>query len=80
MIGIIQTPLDNITTLRVPGLHDVPINALLAQGQFAAGTNRWWCGHILTVKELAMLDLINTITDRPDWHRAIFDQQVITQW
>ncbi|KGO66153.1 Protein of unknown function DUF4246 [Penicillium expansum] len=26
------------------------------------------------------LHLINTITDRPDWHRAIFDKQVIAQW
>ncbi|KAJ5986449.1 hypothetical protein N7451_010814, partial [Penicillium sp. IBT 35674x] len=67
------------TSLKVPGLHDLPINVLLAHDQFATGTNDWY-GHILTAKELAILDLINTITDRPDWHRATFDQQVIAQW
>ncbi|KAJ5867720.1 hypothetical protein N7534_002273 [Penicillium rubens] len=79
MAGIIETPLDNKTTLKVPGLHDLPINVLLSHDQFATGVNDWY-GHILTVKELAILDLINTITDRPDWHRAIFDQQVTAQW
>lgn len=79
MTGIIETPLDNKTTLKVPGLHDLPINVLLSHDQFATGVNDWY-GHILTAKELAILDLINTITDRPDWHRAIFDQQVTAQW
>ncbi|KAL4755924.1 uncharacterized protein BDW70DRAFT_164986 [Aspergillus foveolatus] len=32
-----------------------------------------------TVK-LAILRLINAITDRPGWHRAIFDQHVTAQW
>lgn len=79
MTEIIETPLDNKTTLKVPGLHYLPINVLLSHDQFATGVNDWY-GHILTAKELAILDLINTITDRPDWHRAIFDHQVIAQW
>jgi hypothetical protein len=80
MTEVIQTPLDNKTTpLKVPGLNDLPINVLLSHDQFATGVNDWY-GHILTAKELAILDLINTITDRPDWHRAIFDQQVIAKW
>ncbi|CAG8185039.1 unnamed protein product [Penicillium nalgiovense] len=79
MTGVIETPLDNKTTLKVPGLHDLPIKVLLSHDQFATGVNDWH-GHILTAKELAILDLINTITDRPDWHRAIFGQQLITQW
>ncbi|KAJ5805800.1 uncharacterized protein N7503_003402 [Penicillium pulvis] len=80
MTEVIQTPLDNKSTpLKVPGLHDLPINVLLANDQFATGLNDWR-GPILTVKELAILDLINTITDRPNWHCAVFDQQVIAQW
>ncbi|OQE21524.1 hypothetical protein PENFLA_c014G04830 [Penicillium flavigenum] len=74
-----ETPLDNKTTLKVPGLHYLPINVLLSHDQFSTGVNDWY-GHILTAKELVILDLINTITDRPDWHRAIFDQQVTAQW
>ncbi|KAL6232745.1 hypothetical protein BDW75DRAFT_246948 [Aspergillus navahoensis] len=77
---IIQTPLDNKTiTLKVPGLHGLPINVLRAQDQFATGINDW-NGHILTAKELAILGLINTLTDLPDWHRVVFDQQVTAQW
>ncbi|KAL4733486.1 hypothetical protein BDV11DRAFT_199938 [Aspergillus similis] len=80
MADIIEAPLDNKTTpLKVPGLHGLPINVLRAQDQFATGTNDWY-GHILTAKELAMLGLINTLTDRPDWHRAVFNQQVTAQW
>ncbi|KAL4799858.1 hypothetical protein BDV19DRAFT_376240 [Aspergillus venezuelensis] len=75
MTEIIQTPLDNKSTpLKVPGLHGLPINMLRAQDQFATGMNDW-DGHILTAKELAMLALINTLTDLPDWHRVVFDQQ-----
>jgi hypothetical protein len=80
MADVVQTPLDNKTiSLKVPGLHDLPINVSLSHDQFATGVNDW-CGPVLTVKELAILDLINTITDRPDWHRAIFDQNAIAQW
>ncbi|KAL4932551.1 DUF4246 domain-containing protein [Aspergillus undulatus] len=80
MAEIIQTPLDNKTSpLKVPGLHGLPINVLLSRDQFATGTNDWHAP-ILTARELAILDLINTITDRPGWHRAIFDQQVTARW
>jgi hypothetical protein len=57
MTNIIETPLNNKTTLEVPGLHDLPINVLLAHDDFTTGVNEW-CGHILTAKELVMLDLI----------------------
>ncbi|KAL3432651.1 hypothetical protein BDV09DRAFT_197522 [Aspergillus tetrazonus] len=80
MPEFIEVPLGNKTTpLKVPGLYGLPINVLCAQDQFATGTNEWY-GHILTAKELAILDLINTLTDRHDWSHAVFDQQVIAQW
>ena len=80
MNGVIKTPLDNKTTpIKSPGLGDIPVNVLLSHDQFATGTNEWE-GDILTAKELAMLDLINTITDRPNWNRTIFDGQIIDQW
>ncbi|KAL3471635.1 hypothetical protein BJX99DRAFT_263036 [Aspergillus californicus] len=79
MAEIIQTPLDNKTSQKVPGVHNIHINALLSHDQFATGTNDW-DGPILTAKELAMLDLINTITDRPNWHHAIFDEEVNIEW
>ncbi|KAL5364221.1 hypothetical protein BJX96DRAFT_168121 [Aspergillus floccosus] len=80
MADIARTPLNNKTgPLHVPGLHGLPINVLVARDQFATGVNSWRAP-ILTAKELAILCLINAITDRPDWHRAIFDQHVIAQW
>ncbi|GIC88725.1 DUF4246 domain-containing protein [Aspergillus udagawae] len=72
--------LDNTAgPLKVPGFHDIPIDVELPRDQFAAGINVWR-GTILTAKELAMLNLINTITERPDWHVRIFQQEEITRW
>ncbi|KAF4167591.1 hypothetical protein CNMCM6936_004855 [Aspergillus lentulus] len=72
--------LDNKTCpLKVPGFHDIPIDVELPQDQFAAGIQDWR-GTILTAKELAMLDLINTITERPNWHLRIFQQEEIALW
>ncbi|KAL4945273.1 hypothetical protein BDV06DRAFT_209641 [Aspergillus oleicola] len=79
MADILEILLDNKTTpLRVPGLHGIPINVLLSRDQFAAATNDRKTP-FLTAKELAMLDITNTITDRPSWHRAVFDKQAIDQ-
>jgi hypothetical protein len=74
-----QTTLDNKSTLKVPGFHDLPVNVALAHNEFATGTNKW-SASVLTAKELAMLGLINNLTDRPNWHRDIFDKRVINQW
>jgi hypothetical protein len=72
--------LDNKTgSLKVPGFHDIPVDVQLPRDQFAAGINVWR-GTILTAKELAMLDLINAITERPDWHVRIFQQGEIARW
>ena len=80
VLKLAQTTLDNKSTpLKVPGFRDLPVNVLLAQDEFATGTNQWHAA-ILTAKELAMLKLINDITDQPGWHRDIFDQRVVTQW
>ncbi|CAG7957101.1 unnamed protein product [Penicillium olsonii] len=80
MLETAQAPLDNkCTPLNVPGFHELPVNVLLAHDEFATGVSEWWAS-VLTFKELAMLRLINTITDRPDWHRHIFDPRVVTQW
>ncbi|KAL6229712.1 hypothetical protein BDW75DRAFT_245479 [Aspergillus navahoensis] len=80
MPEVIETILDNIAEpLEVPGFHDIPVNVELPQDQFASGTSRW-DGPLLTAKELAMLELMNAITERPNWHLAIVDQQNIARW
>ncbi|CAI7564334.1 unnamed protein product [Penicillium bialowiezense] len=73
------TTLDNKSCLKVPGFHDLPVNVSLVHDEFATGTNKWHAS-VLTAKELGMLSVMNNFTDRPDWHRDIFDERVITQW
>jgi len=34
----------------------------------------------LTVRELSMLSLIGSITDKPDWHRKVFDDDIVGKW
>ncbi|KAL4993278.1 hypothetical protein BDV10DRAFT_190137 [Aspergillus recurvatus] len=76
----LRLPLNNKSgPLHVPGLHGLPINVLLPHDQFTTGVNSWRAP-LLTAKELAILRLINAITDRPGWHCAIFDQHVTAQW
>ncbi|RHZ54010.1 DUF4246 domain-containing protein [Aspergillus thermomutatus] len=75
-----ELTIDNKTCpLKVPGFHDIAVNVELPRNQFAAGIKNWR-GSILTAKELAMLDSINTITERPDWHVRIFKQEEIARW
>ncbi|GIK06304.1 hypothetical protein Aspvir_001951 [Aspergillus viridinutans] len=72
--------LDNKTCpLKVPGFHNIPIDVELPQDQFTAGIQDWR-GTIRTAKELAKLGLINTLTERQDWHVRIFHQEEIARW
>lgn len=27
-----------------------------------------------------MLDFVNQITDKPDWHKKVFDEQIVQKW
>ncbi|KAJ3514899.1 hypothetical protein NMY22_g14595 [Coprinellus aureogranulatus] len=35
---------------------------------------------ILTVREMAMLQFMNLVTDKPDWQRKVFDDEIIAKW
>ncbi|KAK8004506.1 hypothetical protein PG989_004225 [Apiospora arundinis] len=34
----------------------------------------------ITERELRMLDFVNQITDKPDWHKKVFDEQIVQKW
>ncbi|KAI3395618.1 hypothetical protein diail_1056 [Diaporthe ilicicola] len=34
----------------------------------------------LTAREVAMLGVMNALTDKPDWHNKVFDDQIVARW
>lgn len=48
-------------------------------GCFADGIEGW-SGERLTARELAMLQLTESITDKPGWDRKIFDDAIVAKW
>ncbi|KAL6884769.1 hypothetical protein GGI43DRAFT_419254 [Trichoderma evansii] len=36
--------------------------------------------HILPVREVAMMMLMDNLTDKPDWHKKVFDEAIVAKW
>jgi hypothetical protein len=34
----------------------------------------------LFVRELAMMDIMEKLTDKPDWHKKVFDEEIVAKW
>ena len=34
----------------------------------------------MTLRERCMLAFINLITDKPDWHHKVFDNEILAKW
>ncbi|KAI1423131.1 hypothetical protein F5Y12DRAFT_716640 [Xylaria sp. FL1777] len=34
----------------------------------------------LQVREVAMMHIMDRLTDKPDWHKKVFDENIVTQW
>jgi hypothetical protein len=32
------------------------------------------------VRELAMMDVMEKLTDKPDWHKKVFDDEIVSKW
>jgi len=39
-----------------------------------------WEAHPLTVREICMLSMMSRLTDKPDWHRKVFDEEIVAKW
>ncbi|KAI4688005.1 uncharacterized protein J4E84_004933 [Alternaria hordeiaustralica] len=35
---------------------------------------------IIPVRELAVMDVLEKLTDKPDWHKKIFDEEIVARW
>ncbi|KAF9771346.1 hypothetical protein IL306_011005 [Fusarium sp. DS 682] len=35
---------------------------------------------VMPVKEVAMMILMDTLTDKPDWHKKVFDDAIVQKW
>ncbi|PNH54770.1 hypothetical protein VD0002_g6334 [Verticillium dahliae] len=76
--------------IRVPGFNRVMFDEQCQPGKdayshpgqsgpFSHGINGW-CAHILTVRERAMMRLMDAITDKPNWQVKIFDDDITSKW
>lgn len=39
-----------------------------------------WAGTSTTVRERAMIALMDSITDKPEWDRKVFDDGIVSNW
>jgi hypothetical protein len=35
---------------------------------------------LIYVRELAMMDVMDKLTDKPDWHKKVFDEVIVEKW
>ena len=75
--------LDNSGTgpLKVPGFNNIPLELSLdSEDRFYDAVPMDWYSSPLTVRELAMLNLMETLTDRPGWYNLVFDKSTAAKW
>ena len=67
--------------LRVPGFGGIPIHYVLpGEKRVAHGVDDWEQVPIITARELAIVAVMNTLTDKPEWQVKIFDDQIVNEW
>ncbi|KAI4835426.1 hypothetical protein E4T44_08578 [Aureobasidium sp. EXF-8845] len=65
--------------LAVPGFGFPVELELHAEDRFTHGIREWFQEPNITARELAMLSLMDKITDKPTWSTDVFDDKVIVQ-
>lgn len=66
--------------LKVPGFcydfrHELKYNE-----RFGHGADDFKQTPRLTAREVAMLGVMNALTDKPDWHKKVFDDEIVAKW
>lgn len=46
----------------------------------AHGNCRGGDTQLLPVHEVAMLGIMDKLTDKPDWHKKVFDETIVAKW
>ena len=66
--------------LRVPGFAEYPVDTERAAADRFAHCAHDWSQQRLTAKEMAMLRLMNRLTDISNWHSIVFDDNAVASW
>ncbi|KAK8017786.1 hypothetical protein PG993_014112 [Apiospora rasikravindrae] len=64
-------------------VHPTPPNAPAnpeKSTRFPHAIADYFASNGVTERELRMLDFVNQITDKPDWHRKVSDEQIVKKW
>lgn len=74
---------DGVRPLKVPGFG-VPLEFQLPvdynhNDRFRHGVEDYVANR-LTVREIAMISFMNAVTDKPDWHRKVYDDGITAKW
>ncbi|KAF3396336.1 hypothetical protein F1880_007071 [Penicillium rolfsii] len=80
---MLHTKNDGQGPLDVPGFGNIPLDFELPhEARFAHGIVDYRHSPRLTKREMAMLRLMQRITERPEWHRTILDgdDKELAQW
>jgi hypothetical protein len=72
--------------LKVPG-HGLPIDFQIEEAQEVSGVGGYFRHGIndfrparYTAKELAILQLMDAVTEKPDWDKKVFDDTIVNKW
>ncbi|KAL3490985.1 hypothetical protein BJX62DRAFT_225529 [Aspergillus germanicus] len=39
-----------------------------------------YCGYTFTVRELLMMQIMESVTDKPDWEKKVFNEEITNKW
>lgn len=66
------------TTLCVPGFG-MPVDKDVNPSSPSALLGEWFSNGI-TVREQRMMAFIGDVTDKPEWERKVFDEEIVAKW
>lgn len=66
--------------LKVPGFCYYYQFELETDERFRHGASDFSQAPRLTAREVAMLGVMNALTDKPDWHKKVFDDEIVANW
>ncbi|KAH6647126.1 hypothetical protein BKA67DRAFT_695577 [Truncatella angustata] len=75
-------PFDNSGNgkLLVPGIGSQDFYELPREERFAHGANDFKQDPRLLAREIAMLGVMNSITDKADWNTKVFNEDIVEKW
>lgn len=65
------------TSVKLPGFG-LPVN--YTPDEYFPSAALEWSGTILTVRELNMMAIMDSITDKKDWDKKVFDDTIVQKW